>query len=59
MKKAFVDPEEQEIGELDKYLMDNTACLPKEDITLLQKIGKGNIYISFLLYLKLFTMMVT
>ncbi|KAL5265260.1 hypothetical protein ACHWQZ_G006110 [Mnemiopsis leidyi] len=41
VKKAFVDPDDQEVGALDKFLMDNTTCLPKENFTLLQKIGNG------------------
>ena len=41
VKKAFVDPEDQEVGALDKFLIENATCLPKENFTLLQKIGNG------------------
>ena len=51
VKKAFVDPDDQEVGALDKFLMDNTTCLPKENFTLLQKIGNGAYCIFYFYYL--------
>ncbi|XP_063677102.1 ephrin type-A receptor 4-like isoform X2 [Bolinopsis microptera] len=41
VKKAFVDPEDQEVGALDKFLIEHATCLPKDNFTLLQKIGNG------------------
>ena len=39
VEKTFIDPED--LDELDKYLMENTKCLPPDLITLIQKIGNG------------------
>ena len=49
VKKEFVDPEEQELGELDTFLLEHAETLPKDHITLIQKIGNGQCcrYISF------------